>query len=67
MTVVDASVWVSRLVPQDVHHEASRGWLAHHLARGGDLPTEAGNPSSSAASLLYRNNCAAPRPMAAVA
>jgi len=25
--VVDASVWVSRLVPQDVHHEASRRWF----------------------------------------
>jgi len=24
---VDASVWVSALVPSDVHHVASRGWL----------------------------------------
>ncbi len=30
MRVVDASVWVSRLVPQDVHHPASRRWLETH-------------------------------------
>jgi predicted nucleic acid-binding protein len=33
--VVDASVVVSRLVPHDVHHEASRRWLTRHVARGG--------------------------------
>jgi predicted nucleic acid-binding protein len=33
--VVDASVWVSRLVPQDVHHQASRLWLETFTARGG--------------------------------
>ncbi|OGL18008.1 MAG: hypothetical protein A3F92_10715 [Candidatus Rokubacteria bacterium RIFCSPLOWO2_12_FULL_71_22] len=33
--VVDASVIVSRLVWHDVHHEASRRWLAAHVARGG--------------------------------
>jgi len=36
VTVVDASVWVSRLVPQDVHHAASRRWLEEQAA-GGDL------------------------------
>ncbi len=35
MTVVDASVWVSRLVPQDVHHAASRRWLEQRAAGGG--------------------------------
>ncbi len=35
--VVDASVWVSRLVPQDVHHEASRRWLEAFTARGGQV------------------------------
>jgi predicted nucleic acid-binding protein len=35
--VVDASVWVSRLVPQDVHHLASRRWLEQHVASGGVL------------------------------
>ena len=34
MTVVDASVWVSRLVPHDVHHAASRQWLLQELADG---------------------------------
>jgi predicted nucleic acid-binding protein len=33
--VVDASVLVSRLVPHDAYHEASRHWLARHAARGG--------------------------------
>jgi predicted nucleic acid-binding protein len=35
--VVDASVVVSRLVPHDVHHEASRRWLTRHIADGGLL------------------------------
>ncbi len=35
--VVDASVWVSRLVPQDVHHEASRLWFESFTADGGRL------------------------------
>ena len=34
MTVVDASVWVSRLVPQGVHHAASRRWLEEQAAMG---------------------------------
>jgi predicted nucleic acid-binding protein len=34
--VVDASVWVSRLVPQDVHHAATREWLEQQ-ARSGQL------------------------------
>jgi len=33
-SVVDASVWVSRFVPGDLNHDASRGWLHHHLASG---------------------------------
>ena len=35
--VVDASVWVSRLVPVDVHHAASRAWLETQAASGGQL------------------------------
>ena len=35
--VVDASVVVSRLVPDDVHHETSRRWLMQHVADGGLL------------------------------
>lgn len=37
MRVVDASVWVSLLVPQDVHHAPSRDWLQQYTARGGVL------------------------------
>jgi predicted nucleic acid-binding protein len=35
VSVVDASVWVARLVPQDVHYAASRAWLEQHVAAGG--------------------------------
>ncbi len=35
--VVDASVWVSRLVSADVHHAASRAWLETHAASGGQF------------------------------
>jgi predicted nucleic acid-binding protein len=35
--VMDASVWVSRLVPQDVHHLISRRWLERYVAAGGLL------------------------------
>jgi predicted nucleic acid-binding protein len=35
--VVDASVWVSRFVPQDVHHSVSRLWLERHAAAGDPL------------------------------
>lgn len=37
MRVVDASVWVARLVPQDVHYQASCLWLEATIARGGRL------------------------------
>ena len=33
--VVDASVVVSRLLPHDVHHDASRRWLTRHVEEGG--------------------------------
>jgi predicted nucleic acid-binding protein len=33
--VVDASVWVSLLMPQDVHHMASRLWFMNYVGRGG--------------------------------
>ena len=34
MYVVDASVWVSRFVPNDVHHQPSYRWLEAALTRG---------------------------------
>ncbi len=33
--VVDASVWISRFIAQDVHHRPSRQWLETHLTAGG--------------------------------
>jgi predicted nucleic acid-binding protein len=35
--VIDASVWVSRLVPQDAHHAISRRWLERYISSGGLL------------------------------
>lgn len=32
--VVDASIWVSRLVPQDEHHERCQRWLMQQRAAG---------------------------------
>lgn len=32
--VIDASVWVSHLQPQDVHHDASHSWLERYAATG---------------------------------
>ena len=34
MSVVDASVWVSVFLTQDVHHQAARRWLDDRLASG---------------------------------
>jgi len=36
-SVVDASVWVSRLVSLDIHHTLSRQWLEEQIAGGGQL------------------------------
>jgi predicted nucleic acid-binding protein len=35
--VIDASVWVSRLVHQDTNHYASRLWVTRYIAAGGFL------------------------------
>jgi predicted nucleic acid-binding protein len=35
--VVDASVWVSRLMPQDFNHNASSFWVERFTAEGGFL------------------------------
>ena len=35
--VVDASVWISRFVPQDVHHAISRRWLEQYLLAGNQV------------------------------
>ncbi|MDQ6659625.1 MAG: type II toxin-antitoxin system VapC family toxin [Chloroflexota bacterium] len=33
--VIDASVWVSRLLPHDLHHNASRLWVEQYKSKGG--------------------------------
>ena len=35
--VIDASVWVSRVLPNDSNHAAALTWINFHLARSGDL------------------------------
>ena len=35
--MVDASVWASRLMPQDDNHAASRAWIDQYIAAGGHL------------------------------
>jgi len=37
MSVVDASVWVSSLVTEDVNHDASRRWIDRQLSEGRPL------------------------------
>lgn len=32
--VIDASVWVSSLVAEDLHHQANRRWLTEQINRG---------------------------------
>jgi hypothetical protein len=31
LVVVDASVWVSAFMPQEVNHPASRLWIEHYI------------------------------------
>jgi len=33
--VVDASVWVSAFMPQDINHPVSRLWIEHYISKGG--------------------------------
>lgn len=37
MIVVDSSIWVSRTVPQDAFHSASRRWIANAVSGGETL------------------------------
>jgi len=39
--VVDASVWVSRFLPDDVHHQTSRRWFEDVIVRGDPLVSPA--------------------------
>jgi predicted nucleic acid-binding protein len=35
--VIDASVWISYVMPEDEHHASSRQWLRRYLGHGGRL------------------------------
>lgn len=37
MVVVDASVWVSQFITQDVHYEASKNWITQFVKENGTL------------------------------
>jgi predicted nucleic acid-binding protein len=52
--VIDASVWVSRFVPQDAFHASSRRWLATHVAAGGKLVSPALLPVEVAGAVSRR-------------
>lgn len=35
--VIDASAWISRILPFDSNHSAAHRWINHHIAEGGSL------------------------------
>src|SRR5690349_10413628 len=37
MIVIDASVWISHLLPADINHNTSRAWVQRYIAGGGEL------------------------------
>jgi predicted nucleic acid-binding protein len=52
--VVDASVWVSRLVTDDVFHTASRRWLTQHTQAGGQWVAPALMPAEVVGAISRR-------------
>ncbi len=54
MFVVDTSVWVSRLIDSDSHHESSRRWLEQQTGAGKSLAMPAIAPAEIAAALAQR-------------
>jgi predicted nucleic acid-binding protein len=52
--VVDASVWVSSLVPDDVNHMASSGWLGRELSVGSILVIPGHAPAEVAGAIARR-------------
>ena len=57
--VVDASVWVSRLLTHEVHHAASHRWLRDALAAGTRLVVPTLLPVEVAAAIARRTGDAA--------
>ncbi len=58
MYVVDASVWVSRFVPGDEHHAASRRWLAARVSGGEGVVSPALVLPEGAGAIARRTNFA---------
>ncbi len=54
MIVVDASVWVGRFLPQDVHHQACRTWLIERLREGETIVVPAHAFAEIAGAILRR-------------
>lgn len=54
VVVVDASVWVSRLVTDDVFHAASRRWLNQHAQDGGQWVAPALMPAEVVGAISRR-------------
>lgn len=57
--VVDASVWVSLLVPQDAHHRVCRGWINRELTAGTSLVIPAHGLAEVAGTVARRTGYAA--------
>ena len=53
--VVDASVWVSRVLPHEIHHASSYAWLTAHLGRGGWIVAPALLPIEVAAAIARQS------------
>ena len=54
VVVVDASVWVSRLVTDDMFHNASRRWLTQHAQDGGQWVAPALMPAEVVGAISRR-------------
>jgi predicted nucleic acid-binding protein len=54
VVVADASVWVSRLVTDDVFHTASRRWLTQHAQDGGQWVAPALMPAEVVGAISRR-------------
>ena len=53
--VVDASVWVSRVLPHEIHHASSYAWLTAHLGGGGRVIAPALPPIEGAAAIARQS------------
>jgi predicted nucleic acid-binding protein len=54
--IIDASVWVSRLVPSDANHTVSERWLTRYVSRGEPIILPATMPVEVAGAIARRTN-----------